>query len=135
MQNLRARARALFALAFSVIVGAGRVDAQAPAPGEIMGRLVDSASGRAVASGSIAVRRAGDSVFASGALPKADGSFRVDGLMPGRYILRIRAIGFAPVVRDSIVVTREKPVVDVGAIALNVVSAKLQASQVVAERE
>lgn len=86
-------------------------------------------------TGSVAVRRAQDSAFASGALPKEDGSFRVDGLMPGRYTLRVRVIGFAPVVRNNIVVSTEKPSVDVGAIALNTVATKLETEHVVADRE
>jgi outer membrane receptor protein involved in Fe transport len=104
-------------------------------PGEISGRLVDSASGRAVATGSVAVRRAGDSLFVSGALPKEDGSFRVDGLRPGRYSVRIRAIGFAPVLRNDVAITPDHPVVDLGAVGLNTVAAKLEATQTVAERE
>jgi len=103
--------------------------------GEIRGKLIDSASGRAVTSGSIAVRRAGDSLFVSGALPKEDGSFRVDGLRPGRYTVRVRAIGFAPLLRNDVAVTADHPAVDVGVIALHAVAAKLEASQTVAERE
>jgi ferric enterobactin receptor len=104
-------------------------------PGEIRGKLVDSASGQAVTSGSVAVRRVGDSVFVSGALPKEDGSFRVDGLRSGRYTVRVRAIGFAPVVRNDIAITADHPAVDLGAIGLNAVAAKLEATQTVAERE
>ena len=107
----------------------------APGGGEIIGRLVDSLSGRPVTTGSVAVRRVQDSAFASGALPKEDGSFRVDGLIPGRYTLRVRVIGFAPVTRNNIVVSADKPSIDVGAIALNTVAAKLETEHVVADRE
>src|SRR4029079_5595677 len=86
---------------------------------EIRGRLFDSASGHAVTTGSIAVRRVGDSLFVSGALPKEDGSFRVDGLRPGRVSVRVRAIGFAPIVRNDVAITAEHPAVDLGALALN----------------
>jgi outer membrane receptor protein involved in Fe transport len=103
--------------------------------GEIRGRLTDSVAGHAVASGSIAVRRVGDSVFAGGALPKEDGSFRVDGLRPGRYTVRVRAIGFAPVIRNDISITLDNPIVDLGVIGLKAVAAKLDATQTVAERE
>jgi ferric enterobactin receptor len=103
--------------------------------GEVVGRLADSASKRPVLTGSITMRRVGDSTFAGGALPKPDGSFRVDGLAPGRYTLRVRAIGFGQVVRNDIVITREKPTIDVGVIALTTVATKLDAAQVVAERE
>ncbi|MGH7617634.1 MAG: carboxypeptidase regulatory-like domain-containing protein, partial [Gemmatimonadaceae bacterium] len=104
-------------------------------PGEIRGRLVDSTNGHAVTSGSVAVRRVGDTAFVSGALPKEDGSFRVDGLRPGRYTLRVRAIGYAPLVRSDIAITADHPVVELGSIGLGVVAAKLDATQTVAERE
>jgi outer membrane receptor protein involved in Fe transport len=103
--------------------------------GEIRGRLVDSASTLPVSSGSVSVRRAGDTTFAGGTLPKSDGSFRVDGLLPGRYTLRVRVLGFAPLVKGDIVIAADKPVVDVGAIALSVVAAKLAGQEVTAERE
>jgi ferric enterobactin receptor len=130
------------ALLFVVFCGANRAVAQVPGGnrpaagvGEILGRLADSTSGQPVTGGSVTVRRAGDSTFVSGALPKEDGSFHVDGLVAGRYTLRVRAIGFAPVVRNDIVITAAKPVVDVGIVNLNTVATKLEASHVVAERE
>jgi ferric enterobactin receptor len=121
---------------------APRAQAQAPVAGrppagigEIQGRLVDSASAAAVASGSVTVRRAGDSTFAGGALPKPDGSFRVDGLLPGTYTIRVRALGFGQLLRSGIVISAAKPVVDLGALKLSTVAAKLEGQQVVAERE
>jgi len=119
---------------------ANRAAAQAPvrptaAVGQIVGRLADSASGRPVTGGSVTVRRAGDTAFAGGALPKEDGSFRVDGLKAGNYTLRVRAIGFAPAIRNNVVITVDKPIVDLGTIGLNPVATKLDAAHVVAERE
>jgi hypothetical protein len=100
--------RRVLPLLLALFIGGTSVAAQVPAPGralagigEITGKLADSASGRAVTSGSVTVRRAGDSTFAGGALPKPDGSFRVDGLIPGRYTLRIRAIGFAQLLKTT----------------------------------
>ena len=77
--------------------------AAAPAApsGEIRGRLTEASSGAAINAGSITVRRAADTSFAGGALPDPDGSFRVNGLAPGRYTVRFRAIGFAPLVRSA----------------------------------
>jgi outer membrane receptor protein involved in Fe transport len=103
--------------------------------GEIRGRITDSLSGRAVMTGSITVRRAGDSSFAGGSLPKEDGTFRVDGLVAGRYTLRIRALGFGQAVRGDIVISADKPMVDVGTIKLTTVAAKLEGLEVIAERE
>jgi outer membrane receptor protein involved in Fe transport len=143
MHRSTAFARVAFVLFLCMFAASDRVFAQTPGlrrpaatgSGEIRGRLADSASGRAVTGGSVTLRRAGDSSFASGALPKEDGSFRIDGLVPGRYTLRVRAIGFAPAIRNDVVVTAEKPTVDVGVVTLNPTAAKLDAAQVVAERE
>jgi outer membrane receptor protein involved in Fe transport len=142
MHNSRALRRSVLALFLVAVAGSTRAVAQAPGAkrpaagvGEILGRLVDSASGRPVTTGSVAVRRAEDSTFASGALPKEDGSFRVDGLVAGRYTLRVRAIGFAPVVRNNIVVAVDKPIINIGAIALSPVATKLEAAHVLADRE
>ena len=142
MHHSRVIERAAAVLLFLGVAGTRFAAAQTagvPRPalggGEITGRLVDSLSGRPVTTGSVAVRRAQDSAFASGALPKEDGSFRVDGLMPGRYTLRVRVIGFAPVTRNNIVISAAKPSVDIGAIALKTVAAKLETEHVVADRE
>lgn len=131
-------------LAAALLVTAGATGAQVPSGGrpivtgigEIHGKLADSASGRAISTGSITIRRAGpDTSFAGGALPKPDGSFRVDGLTAGRYTLRYRALGFAPVIRTGIVIAPDKPIVDVGTIQLIVSAAKLGGQEVTAERD
>ncbi|HEX6573880.1 MAG TPA: TonB-dependent receptor [Gemmatimonadaceae bacterium] len=105
------------------------------APGEIRGSLTDSASGQAVTRGSITIRRQRDTAFVSGTLPKPDGTFRVDGLLPGQYTLRFRAVGFAPVTRNDLVITAEKPVVDIGLLKLTVVATKLADQEIAAERD
>ena len=107
----------------------------ATAPGEIRGTLTDSASGQGVTRGSITIRRQQDTSFVGGTLPKPDGTFRVDGLPPGQYILRFRAVGFAPVTKTGIVVTADKPVVDVGALVLNAAVTKLADQEIAAERD
>lgn len=109
--------------------------APAAAAGELVGKLVEAGTGRAVTSGSVTVRRASDTAFAGGALPRADGTFRVDGLAPGRYTLRVRALGYAPLVRADVVLPADKPSVDVGTLELAMVAAKLEGQVVVAERD
>ena len=103
--------------------------------GEIRGRVTDSATGRPVTGASITVRRLGDSMFAGGALPREDGSFRVDGLVPGRYSVRVRALGHAPLTRAGVLVTAERPVADLGTIALAAAAQRLAEREIVAERD
>ena len=111
------------------------VPAPATGIGQIEGRLADSTSGAAVVSGSITIRRERDTTFAGGALPKTDGTFRVDGLAPGRYTLRFRAIGFAPVTINGLVVSADKPVFNVGTLLLKVVATELAGQEIKAERD
>lgn len=101
--------------------------------GEIRGRLVDSVTTAAVAHGSITVRRA-DSSFAGGTLPRPDGSFRVDGLIPGRYHVIVRVLGYRPVVHDA-VVEEHASRVDLGVVSLVPLPRNLATQSVVAEHD
>lgn len=128
---------ALLALVPTSPVAAQQTAAARPAgaTGEIIGRLVEAGTGRPLAGGSITVRRASDTSFAGGALPRADGGFRVEGLFPGRYTLRVRALGHAPLSRAALVITAEAPVLDVGTLELTVVAAQLEGQTVIAQRD
>src|SRR5947207_2456699 len=92
-------------LALAILPWATHLEAQNPTPsmpagpGVILGKVVDSVSARGLPTASITVRRVGDSSFASGALAKEDGTFRVEGLSLGTYVVRVRTMGFAPAVR------------------------------------
>ena len=103
--------------------------------GEIQGRVADSASNQPVTVGSITIRKQGDTAFVGGTLPKADGTFRVDGLPPGRYTLRFRALGFAPVTRNDLVITQDKPILNIGTLNLTTVATKLAGQEIKAQRD
>lgn len=113
----------------------GSTPTRSPAAGgEIRGRLTAIGSGHPIASGSVAVRRSSETAFAGGTLPKADGSFVVDGLAPGTYTVRVRSLGYAPVTRTGVVISAEKRSVDLGTIELSPVATELEKVNVVAER-
>ena len=103
-------------------------------PGEIRGRITDAA-GHGIMGGSITVRRAVDTAFAGGGLPDAEGRFRVDGLPLGRYVLRVRALGYAPFAGNAIEIAAAAPMVDVGMLTLASKAAKLAGQMVTAERQ
>jgi outer membrane receptor protein involved in Fe transport len=106
------------------------------APGQLAGRAVRAADGQPVPNASITVRNAGgrDTALVAGAMARADGRFRVDGLRPGRYTVRVRALGFAPLVRRDVAVTAAAPRVDLGALALTAVAAQLSSVEVRTDR-
>lgn len=117
-------------------------NATAPqAAGQLAGQVVSAAAGQPVPNASVTVRAAGtgagggrDTALVAGALARADGTFRIDGLRPGRYTVRVRALGFAPLVRPDVAVTAAEPRVDLGRLALTAVAAQLSSVGVQADR-
>lgn len=97
------------ALTASVLAaGASAARAQAPASApavpvgrsDVRGTVVDAAASAPIARASIAIRGVDDSALVAGAVATAEGTFRVQGLRPGRYRVRAAAVGFAPGTQD-----------------------------------
>ncbi len=65
-----------------------------PATGEIRGTVVDAESSAPVGSPRWRCA-AGRFALVSGAVARPDGFFRIEGLRPGSYFLRVSAIGYA----------------------------------------
>ncbi len=107
---------------------------QAQAAGEIRGRIVDAGTGTGIGIGSVAAMRASDSAAVAGAQPDSAGEFHIRRLAPGTYNVRVRVIGFSPVTRTGVVISRDHPLVDLGNLTLSQVAAQLGAQQVTAER-
>ena len=95
-----------------------RPDGSSRPEGMISGRVVEKKSGNPVEYANIIVLRQNDSSMVNGALSDARGSFRVDRLPPGRYLVRVNFIGFGQKVFADVVVAPGKPVVDLGTISL-----------------
>ena len=103
--------------------------------GEIRGRIVAVGTGQAITTGSISVRRATDTSVVVGALADSDGSFHVIGIEPGRYAIRIRALGFAPLVRSDVTISREHPLADLGTLTMSAFAVTLQSQVITGERQ
>jgi outer membrane receptor for ferrienterochelin and colicins len=96
-----ARRVAAAVLAGALVFGPGRLAAQnAAGPGIIRGQVVESATDSAVAGAHVLVQ--GTQLSTSS---DDSGRFALAGVAPGSYQVRVLAIGFAPVVRDSVTVT------------------------------
>jgi ferric enterobactin receptor len=103
--------------------------------GEIRGRIVAIGSGQAITTGSISVRRATDTSFVVGASTGPDGSFLIAGLEPGRYAIRVRALGFSPLVRSDVNISREHLLADLGTLTLSAFAVKLESQVITGERQ
>jgi len=101
MIRLRVASAALLALAAAWTLGAGALAAQnTPAAGFIHGLVVDSTTDSAVAGAHVLLP--GTQLTAAS---DEQGEFEIAGLPPGRYVVRIMAIGYAPVVRRDVLVS------------------------------
>jgi outer membrane receptor protein involved in Fe transport len=116
------------ALAAQPPAGAG----QPPAMIEIRGRIVDTA-GAPLPNAAVSLRPKGSTVTIAGAMAGREGQFRVVGLRPGTYSIRVAYIGYAPVIED-LTLTPDKPIVDLGVAKLAPMAMALSDVEVQEER-
>ncbi|HEY0243532.1 MAG TPA: TonB-dependent receptor [Gemmatimonadaceae bacterium] len=108
---------------------------QAPPGGEVQGLVMDKDQNTPVAKASIAVRNKANGALVAGAVSREDGKFRVQGLRPGTYYLRVTSLGYGPISSDEFQVSPAAAAVNVGAIQLSKVAIALSDVEVKAERD
>ena len=113
--------------------GAPTGAAEPRATGRITGTVIRTVSAAAIPGAAVGVRTAADSALVGGAFADENGVFRIDGLPAGRYIVRVRVMGFAPVQRNDVVVSAAAPV-ELGRIELTPIATVLSDVTVTAER-
>lgn len=106
----------------------------AHAIGVIKGRIVLPQAPRRVIGGSVSVRRLRDSAFMNGAFVDSTGAFVVAGLPADRYAVRIRVLGYAPVVRSDVRISPDSARVDLGDIPLVRTAVRLEAQTITADQ-
>ena len=131
------------AFAFVVAGGNAVVEAQGPgrggqpqaaAAGEIRGTVVDGEGKTPIASASVAVYTKGNAALVAGALTQKNGSFRIEGLIPGTYTVKISMLGYDAHTTADVVIAAASPRVMAGDIALVRSPIALQGVEVNAER-
>lgn len=105
-----------------------------PALGEIRGMVVDSESKAPISTASLAVRSAKDSSLVAGAIVRPDGAFRIEGLRPGSYYMRLTMLGYANRVLGPLAITVAAPRVNLGNVWLNREAIAIAGVTVSAER-
>ena len=128
-------------IALTALLGAGAVHAQAtgqPPPGaqqppaavgEIKGTVTDGEAKTPVSRASVTVRNKTGTAIVAGALASADGTFRIQGLRPGTYNLRVTYLGYGPKLQEF-TITPAAPQVNVGSVELARVAVALQSVEV-----
>jgi outer membrane receptor protein involved in Fe transport len=96
---------------------------------------MDGASNTAVPRAQIAVRLAAGQALVTGTVAKEDGTFRIQGLRPGTYYLRVTSLGYAPVSSVAFTIAPTSLVSTIGTIKLNKAAVSLSDVEVKAERD
>src|SRR2546430_9877433 len=101
--------------------------------GEVRGTVLDAKDTIPLPRASVAVRNKKDAALVAGALATPAGVFRVQGLRPGIYTLRITSLGYTPRIQD-VTITNEAPTVNLGAVRLTRFAVALKGVEVTEER-
>ena len=142
---MKSRIQLVCALLLGMALAAQSVAAQQPsttpgpaAPqagaGEVRGIVTTDGDNAPVSGATITVRAARDSSLVTGAIAKDDGSFRIQGLRPGSYYLRITQLGFAPRTTPVFSISAASPLATISGIRLPRVAVALSTVEVGAER-
>ncbi|HSU17536.1 TonB-dependent receptor domain-containing protein [Longimicrobium sp.] len=105
----------------------------AAGPGEIRGSVVDGQSNAPIPAASVAVYA--DSVLVAGALARPDGSFRIQGLRPGTYVMKVTMMGYETRTSARISITPAAARVNTGPIRLSRGAVALQGITATADRQ
>lgn len=106
--------------------------AQLQAQGGTIRGVVRDSAGAPLAGAGVAVHAA-DGVLVAGTVTRADGSFRVEGVPPGEYMLRVNRIGHAPA-SVRVALSPAARAADAGDVRLRAAAVVLQALTATAER-
>src|SRR5437763_749243 len=105
------------------------------APGEVRGSIVAADStGLAVARPAVAVRSKADGKLVTGAYGADDGTFRIQGLRPGTYYLRVSGVGFTTLNPPEFTTDPAAPTANLGTIKWARISVTQQAVQITGEK-
>ncbi len=101
--------------------------------GEIIGKIIDNASGKPMEYANISVFSMRDSSLSGGAITDSKGFFKVEKLKPGFYKVKIDFIGYERYINTA-KVNPQNPSVNIGTIKLKPASTKLSEVEVISEK-
>src|SRR5882762_9315518 len=122
-----ARLVALATLIFLAVRSLAAAQGIPATSGEIRGRVINAATRTPITTAKVAAATVQTST-------DTDGAFRLQGLPPGRYRIRVLALGYAP--RElAVEIGPASPSVDVGAVTLTAVAVVLQPLQITGQKQ
>jgi outer membrane cobalamin receptor len=118
-------ALALVAAVLAASAAAAQGTPATRARGEIRGQVVSAETQAPIGGARVEVTGSGPADSLKRAASGTDGRFRVQGLRPGTYRVRISALGFSPRELARVVVGAAAPTVDAGTVALTPAAVEL----------
>ncbi len=112
----------------------GQPGTQQTAQGVVTGSVVDDVTGNTIPSATVSVWSAADSSLVTGAITDLDGVFRIEGLRPGAYYVRVSFVGYASRYLSDIALRPGALQADLGTVRLNEDTSVLGEVEVAAER-
>lgn len=114
--------------------------ASAQTASAVFGRVIDDATGEPIESASVALWRVSARpgvapYLETGAVTDGEGAFRIEGVERGRYYVVVSFLGFEPARRDSVRLSPQAPIADLGLIRLREDAAVLGDVQVTAQAD
>ena len=102
--------------------------------GVIKGKLLAAKGRQPVEYATAALYSLPDSVLITGTISKANGSFVIDHVKPGKYYVMITFIGFERKTIDGINISKANPIVDLAVIKLEQAHQEIEGVDIVAEQ-
>lgn len=105
------------------------------AQGKITGRVYDAKSGEAIEYAQVTLHKISDTSLVTGAATLQNGSFAIDKVPYGSYLMRVSFMGYKTYMHATVVkLSEQHPTLNVGKIQISPTATMLEAAEVVAER-
>jgi len=90
-----------------------------PADGHVSGKVIDGTNAEPVAFATVALIKKSDNQIAKAIQTDIQGSFKLDNVAYGRYLLRITFVGYATIIKDSIAVNANHKTISFGVLKMH----------------
>lgn len=112
----------------------GRPQGPPASPGEVRGVVVDAESRAPIAWATVELLNDAG-LLVTGAIAREDGAFRMEGLAPGSYSLKVTMIGYGAQTGTAVTIAPAAPRVNVGSLALTRSVIALESVEVAAQSQ
>lgn len=101
--------------------------------GQIFGKVKDEQTKKGIEYASISLVNPGSPKLAGGTITNPDGSFQLENIPNGRYILKITFLGYKPFQSDTIRIDQTRDLIDMGTVTLTSSAKSMDKVEIVAE--